>query len=441
MKEPTANSLELSDTADVAEEKGHQERADDLRLLASYGAGDNEQENSTASYNTTMEPAGVIAAEVEELDIEWAWEKWIPRQFVTFLYGEAGTGKSSFLHYLAACITRGWDLPDGSKQTEPRGVVYISYEEPTASVLTPALRKSGADMSRISILSKVKRDVQSLNEISESDFEIPTDILLLEQEIIRVGASVVLIDPLMSMVNASATTARNQNARQIVRQIEDLASRTGVAVLIVGHLNKGGSKDLMQRAGGSKGFTDIARCVLGMTRSGSNPAETVVWVEKHSLCGGSEPLVFKRSRTDPSLIEFVSGYVPEARAQAEDRKMQETRSRILALLESEPDQLFDAGIVAQRLRLHFDSVRQALKRMTDSAQITRFASGRYQALQKIVIAAEKPVESVTPIVTPKTEDETQILDEQAMLINIVKARNVAAPTEVLDVADMKTTKI
>ncbi|SRR6266568_950899 len=452
-------SDELSEAADAAEENGRHEVADDLRLLASYGKRPQEGEEDTPSYSGSGESAGIIASEVEELDIEWVWQNWIPKQFCTFLYGEAGLGKSSFLHYLTACVTRGWDLPDGSKLTEPRGVVYISYEEPTNSVLVPALRKSGADMSRVSILSKVKRDVQQLGDLAESDFEIPTDILLLEQEIIRVGASIVLIDPLMSMVNASTSTARNQNARKIVRQIEDLAARTGVAVLIVGHLNKGNSKDLLQRAGGSKGFTDIARSILGMTRSGSNPTETVVWVEKHSLCSGSSPLIFRRARKDGSLIEFVSGYVSEARAAQEERKMQDTRSRILALLEAEPGQLFDAGIVAQRLRVHNDAVRQALRRMASDEQITRVADGRYQARQKIVIdtektvdVAEKTTESVTPKVSqplPELVDhdaQTEKLDEATMLANLVAAKAAVPPVEqiettVLDQATIKTTLI
>ncbi len=160
-------SDELSEAADAAEENGRHEVADDLRLLASYGKRPQEGEEDTPSYSGSGESAGIIASEVEELDIEWVWQNWIPKQFCTFLYGEAGLGKSSFLHYLTACVTRGWDLPDGSKLTEPRGVVYISYEEPTNSVLVPALRKSGADMSRVSILSKVKRDVQQLGDLAD----------------------------------------------------------------------------------------------------------------------------------------------------------------------------------------------------------------------------------------------------------------------------------
>ncbi len=139
--------------------------------------------------------------------------------------------------------------------------------------------------------------------------------------------------------------------------------------------------------------------------------------------------------------------------------MQDTRSRILALLEAEPGQLFDAGIVAQRLRVHNDAVRQALRRMASDEQITRVADGRYQARQKIVIdtektvdVAEKTTESVTPKVSqplPELVDhdaQTEKLDEATMLANLVAAKAAVPPVEqiettVLDQATIKTTLI
>src|SRR5579885_2882361 len=111
------------------------------------------------------------ASEIEEIETSSIWGGRLPEKAITVLFGESGTGKSTLARHLVCCLTNGTALQDGQQLPAPVGVIWISNEEDTQSVLVPQLRKCGADLSKVRILSKIKPEVSQVGEASERKFD------------------------------------------------------------------------------------------------------------------------------------------------------------------------------------------------------------------------------------------------------------------------------
>src|SRR5262249_31733160 len=80
--------------------------------------------------------------------VRWLWRGWVPLGKVTVLDGDAGLGKSTLLLDLAARVSTGAEMPDGTPG--PRaGVVVVSAEDGLGDTIRPRLEAAGADLRRV----------------------------------------------------------------------------------------------------------------------------------------------------------------------------------------------------------------------------------------------------------------------------------------------------
>ena len=80
----------------------------------------NERLASSASPgNPALPPVGVLLSGVEPETVTWLWPGYIPRGKLSILDGDPGLGKSTLALDLAARLTRGHAMPDGSGGGEP----------------------------------------------------------------------------------------------------------------------------------------------------------------------------------------------------------------------------------------------------------------------------------------------------------------------------------
>jgi hypothetical protein len=84
----------------------------------------------------------------------------------------------------------------------------------------------------------------------------------LEAAIGRVGAALLIVDPLMAYLDGDTNSHRDQDVRRALRPLADLAERTGVAVVVIRHLNKAPGGPAIYRGGGSIGIIGAARIAL-----------------------------------------------------------------------------------------------------------------------------------------------------------------------------------
>lgn len=199
------------------------------------------------------------ASEIEPVPVVWAWaedgEGRIPSGSLSIAAGREGTGKSSFGVWLAAQITRGV-LP-GQLYGKPRAVIYAAVEDSWKHTLVPRLIAAGAD------LTAVYRCEVYEDDALDTTLSLPLDNARLEVEIRRLGAALLVLDPLMSTIGAKIDTHREREVRTALDPLARLADRSRCVVLGIAHFNKGSGTDPSSLITGSGAFKNVPRSVFG----------------------------------------------------------------------------------------------------------------------------------------------------------------------------------
>jgi len=217
-----------------------------------------------AEVTQTTAPVVVSLADVAPERVRWLWPGRIPLGKLTILDGDPGLGKSLITLDLAARVSRGAAMPDGtaSEVQGPAGVVLLSVEDDPADTIRPRLDAAGADCERIVLLQGVE-EVTTVGETTKRTVRLPTlgDVDAIAEAIRLVGAKLVVVDPVMAFTGG-ADTHVDAEVRGVLSRLARLAQETGVAIVAVRHLNKAGGGNPLYRGGGSIGFIASARAGL-----------------------------------------------------------------------------------------------------------------------------------------------------------------------------------
>ena len=155
-----------------------------------------------------LEEVGQLLSGVEPEEVSWLWPSWLALGKLALVDGDPGLGKSAMTLDLAAWVSAGKTFPDGA-ECEPAGVVLLSAEDRLADTIRPRLDAAGADTSRILALATVPNE-----NGHERLLSIPEDLPLIEKGIRRVGARLVVVDPLMAFLSGDTNSHRDQDVRR-----------------------------------------------------------------------------------------------------------------------------------------------------------------------------------------------------------------------------------
>lgn len=214
--------------------------------------------------------------------VEWLWEGRIPLGTLTLIDGDPGLGKTMLAACLAACVTRGRLLPDGTPGVDG-GAVLVSVEDDLARTIKPRLQAAGADLSRVRAIQLVKVVNEDTGEVWERPFSIVSDLPLVEDAIAEVGAKLVVIDPIMACLDSSIDSHKDQQVRTALVPLIKLAERTGCAVVIIRHLSKNETGNALYRGGGSIAFIGAARSALLLAKHPEDEEKRVLAPLKANL--------------------------------------------------------------------------------------------------------------------------------------------------------------
>jgi archaellum biogenesis ATPase FlaH len=235
------------------------------------------QSNSNCNRNISQNGLKLInMGDIEVEQINWLWYPYIPYGKITVIQGDPGNGKTTMILAVAAAVTKGESLPENETAAEPITVIFQTAEDGLSDTVKPRLLQAGADCNRVIVID------ESEKELSLSDTRI-------EEALIQTGAKLFILDPLQAYLGADVDMHRANEVRPILKRISHIAEKTGCAIVVVGHLNKGTNQS-QYRGLGSIDISAAARSELTVGRIGENMR--VVVQNKSNLAPNGCPIAF-----------------------------------------------------------------------------------------------------------------------------------------------------
>ena len=198
------------------------------------------------------------ASKIDPEPVVWAWEDngygRIPAGSLSLFAGREGTGKSSFLIWLAAKITTG--TLAGSLHGAPRSVIYLAVEDSWKYTIVPRLIASGANLDLV-----YRAEVETI-EGDTYALSLPLDNSLLRDAIAANDIALVALDPLLSAISDKLDTHVNRQVRQALDPLVRIADQTGAIIAGIAHFNKSAGADASSLITGSGAFKDVARSIF-----------------------------------------------------------------------------------------------------------------------------------------------------------------------------------
>lgn len=195
----------------------------------------------------------VPASHIQIRPVHWCWKDRLALGSFALLGGREGIGKSILAYQIAADITMG-RLPGQSFGTA-RSVIVAATEDSWEHTIVPRLMAAKADLNKV-----FRVDVES--EGITSSLSLPRDVAALEQHIVDYDVALVLLDPLMSRLDAKLDSHKDAEVRVALEPLSRIADRTNCVVLGIIHVNKSSSTDPLTMLMGSRAFAAVARAVL-----------------------------------------------------------------------------------------------------------------------------------------------------------------------------------
>ena len=240
--------------------------------------------------------------EVQAEEIKWLWKPYIPFGKLTIVQGDPGEGKTTFVLQLAAQLSQGKGFDESMEISEPMNVIYQTAEDGLADTVKPRLLSANADCSKIKVIDDTEQSLYMDDERLE--------IAIREQ-----NAKLLILDPLQAYLGDRVDMNRANEAREMTKKISAMAERTGCAVVLVGHMNKGSGTKAAYRGIGSIDFFAIARSVLLVGRVPNDSNIRAIVQIKNNLEKEGETMAFRLDENgfrwmgefDVSADELLSG--------------------------------------------------------------------------------------------------------------------------------------
>ena len=229
--------------------------------------------------------------EVEPEGIQWIWDGYLARGKVTLLCGDPGLGKSQLALDLAARVTIGSHFPNGPRAPQS-SVLLLTSEDGLADTVAPRLIAAGADLSRISTLDH--------NAVGQDRFSLKVHLAELAQMIDQVGdVQLVVIDALSSYLGDIDANSQN-DVRNVIDPLSQLAEDKGVAILGVCHPPKGKQINSVHSVSGSLSIAAAARAIFIVTKEPESDRRLL-------LCAKSNLAVMPSGRGFSVITEPLPG--------------------------------------------------------------------------------------------------------------------------------------
>lgn len=229
-------------------------------------------------------------SQVRARRVEWLWYPYIPYGKLTIIQGDPGEGKSTLILNIAALLSKGKPMPDGTSVETPQTIIYQCAEDSAADTIKPRLISADADCDKIAFI------VEDEESLTLTDDRI-------EKTIKDTGAKLFILDPIQAFIPPDSDMLSATKMRGTMRKLANIAEKYQCAIVLIGHMNKAAAGKNMYRGLGSIDIAAIARSILMVARDGANPHVRYVFPVKSSLAPEGSAIGFSIG-TD-SKIEWL----------------------------------------------------------------------------------------------------------------------------------------
>jgi putative DNA primase/helicase len=240
--------------------------------------------NPTTKHKSPDEPIEVslVLGNMEDViaeKTEWLWEQKLPLNVLIGYWGNPGCGKTTHGIFVIACVSTGRNWPDGTPNPlPPSHVLLMAAEDDYASTIKPRLIAAEADMSKVRYLKNV--EIKQGARKADRHFALDTDISALRAALIaHPEIKLVVIDPVTRYLGSKSMN-KEQEVSAVLTPLRDLCLELKITILVLGHFNKRGDVDAMQRVAGAMAWIGLPRASWGFGQDPDVPSEYLMTMLK-----------------------------------------------------------------------------------------------------------------------------------------------------------------
>ncbi len=226
--------------------------------------------------------------ELDEIigDVEWLWQGWIPKGFVTMLAGDPGIGKSAMAQYFVKIITDGscFPLEESQQPRKPKDAIWVDTEA-SQQILKMRARSMKINKKRVYI-PVINGDI-----LSQANLGNDSDRQQIIELIEGTDSAILVVDSL------GGSHSRGENKVEDVRPVLEFLALVArdhqIAVLLIHHLNKGkegeSTEVSLYRIRGSTVIPAYCRSIMALEQSAEKKLR--LRLIKSNLARMAEPIL------------------------------------------------------------------------------------------------------------------------------------------------------
>ena len=240
--------------------------------------------------------------------VEWLWQSWIPKGFLTVVAGDPGIKKSALLLYLACTLGAAGKWPDGTQPESPGTTFWLDAE---------GMQRPNMDRMRDWGFAGEPIRWAGADGLDAIQLRQPGEFRRLGEHAADSGDSLLVLDSLRAAHTEDETSGQ---FAALLNEMRDVAHDTNIGLIAIHHPRKAhegeGAAITLERLRGTSVIGAIARVVWGLWQPDSeNPVVRVEQI-KNNLAEYPDPLGFKWDK-NPNQLTFLDApkeYHEETRA-------------------------------------------------------------------------------------------------------------------------------
>ena len=245
--------------------------------------------------------------------LTWLWPGRIPAGKLTLFSGDPGLGKGTVMADLVARATTGRLMPGSGEDdsARPGDAILICAEDGVEDTIFPRVMAAAGDPDRVRILdgAETAGPKSQFQGISIQDVDVISQAVNQSS-----NPRLLVVDPVSAFMGG-VDSHNNTDVRGALQPLSELAERTGVAIILVSHLNKSKGGNSAYRTMGSLAFVAASRAAYVVAKDKKDPDRRLLLPVKANLGPDRGGLAY---RLIPTSVPSGAGEIEVCRVEWEE---------------------------------------------------------------------------------------------------------------------------